>query len=325
MNPRRLIPVALGVVVLGALAWFLFLRPTGARTLTGYVEGDPLYLAAPVAGAVAELHVREGGRVEAGAPTFRIDPAIQAAQAESAQAAVGAAEARAEDLARGQRPQELEVFDAELEAALAGQRQAEADYARIEPLVRQGIYAPARLDQVRAARDAARAQVAAVRRRRGVATLGAREDAIRQAREQVGQARGALRETQVRLDQLSPAAPITARVEEIFYQPGEWVPANQPVLSLLPDDRVRLVFFVPEAEMVRYRPGERVRFACDGCEEERTAVIRWVSPRPEFAPPVLYARGARDRLVYRVEATPENAGRLNPGLPVDVLPLGAAR
>ncbi len=324
---KRLRPVlAIGaIVVLGALIWFLFLRGGEARTLTGYVEGERIYLAAPVSGAVSALYVREGERVAAGGRTFLIDPRVQRAQADSAAAAVGAAEARADDLRKGQRAEELSVFDAELAAAQASERAAEADYARIEPLVRQGIYAPARLDQVRAARDAARAQTAAVRRRRDVAALGARQDAISQAEQQAVQAEGGLSEARARLGQLSPAAPAAARVEEIFYQPGEWAAANTPVLALLPDSEVKLVFFVPEAEMARYRPGGTVRFTCDGCASPGSARISWVSPRPEFTPPILYSKGSRDRLVYRVEARPANAATLNPGLPVDVTPLGADR
>jgi len=314
--------VALGAIaLLAVLAWFFFLRGGEARTLTGYIEGERVYLAAPVSGAVSALYVREGQRVAAGGRTFLIDPRVQQAQAESAAAAVGAAEARADDLRKGQRDEELSVFDADLQAALAAEREAEAEYGRIEPLVRQGIYAPARLDQVRAARDSARARTAAVRRRREVATLGARQDAVAQAEQQARQAAGGLSEAEARLGQLSPAAPAAARVEEIFYRPGEWAAANTPVLALLPDSEVKLVFFVPEAEMARYRPGRTVTFRCDGCSEAGRARISWVSPRPEFTPPILYSKGSRDRLVYRVEARPEGAATLNPGLPVDVTPL----
>ncbi|WP_298744542.1 HlyD family efflux transporter periplasmic adaptor subunit [uncultured Brevundimonas sp.] len=323
MKRTRIIVALIVFAVVGVLVWLLFLRDGEARTLTGYIEGERVYLAAPVSGSVAALYVREGQRVAAGGRTFLIDPRVQRAQAESAAAAVGAAEARADDLRKGQRAEELSVFDAELAAAEAGERAAEADYGRIEPLVRRGIYAPARLDQVRAARDAARAQTAAVRRRREVAAMGARQDAVAQAEQQARQAAGGLSEAQARLGQLSPTAPAAARVEEIFYRPGEWAAANTPVLALLPDREVKLVFFVPEAEMARYRPGRTVTFRCDGCAAAGRARISWISPRPEFTPPVLYGRGSRDRLVYRVEARPEEAATLNPGLPVDVTPLEA--
>ena len=111
-------------------------------------------------------------------------------------------------------------------------------------------------------------------------------------------------------------------MEDVFYQEGEWVAANQPVLSLLPDDRVKLRFFAPQDEIAAYRPGRSVAFACDGCADGLTAEITYVSPRPEFTPPVIYSRDARDRLVFMVEARP--SARLRPGQPVDVVPLAPA-
>jgi HlyD family secretion protein len=326
---RRIRPVVMivaAVAVVALLGWGLVLRGNGeGQTLSGYVEGDLVYLAAPVSGAVQTLYVQEGERVAAGAATFLIDPQVPRAQAESAAAALAAAEAHADDLRKGQRAQEQAVYDAQLAAAEAQLRQAQADYDRIAPLVARGIYAPARLDQQRAARDTARAQVETVRRQRAVAALGARSDAIAAADQQAAQARGGLSGAEAVLRTLSPPAPTAARVQQIFFRQGEWAPANQPVLALLPDARIKLRFFVPERSVSLYRPGTTVQFGCDGCPGLRTARIRWVSATAEFTPPVLYSRGSRDRLVFMVEATPEDTTALNPGLPVDVVPLDGAR
>ena len=163
----------------------------------------------------------------------------------------------------------------------------------------------------------AEARVAALRR-----TADARRAQVEAARAQVAEAQGGQREVQIRVGQLSPQAPAPARVEEVFFQPGEWVPANQPVVSLLPDERVKVRFYVPEQQVARYRPGTRVRFACDGCPAGLDATIRYVSPRPEFTPPIIFSRDSRDRLVFMVEASPARAASLQPGLPVDVVPLG---
>jgi len=300
------------------MTWWLLQGDPKSPPLSGYIEGDLIYLAAPTSGTLDALYVREGDHIRSGAVAFQIDPGVHQAQERGAAAAVAATRARADDLRTGQREQELEVFDAELAAAEAQLREAEASHARIEPLVRQGIYAPARLDQERANRDTARAQVEAVRRRREVATLGAREDALRAAEQQIHQAEGGLSEAEERLRILSPRAPVDARVEDVFFREGEFVPANQPVLGLLSDSLVRLRFFVPERELAHYRRGDVVRFRCDGCGAPRAARITWISPRPEFTPPILYSQGSRDRLVFMIEAAPENPRSLQPGLPVDV-------
>jgi HlyD family secretion protein len=113
-------------------------------------------------------------------------------------------------------------------------------------------------------------------------------------------------------------------VEDVFFRPGEWVPANQPVLSLLLDDRIKVRFFVPEEQVPLYRPGLTVAVGCDGCGPPRSARIAYVSPRAEFTPPVIYSRGSREKLVFMVEAVPERPSSLAPGQPVNVSPLPAS-
>jgi HlyD family secretion protein len=200
-------------------------------------------------------------------------------------------------------------------------REAELAYGRVATLHRRGFAAKARLDQAQAELDTVRAQLRETERRLDVAELGQREDQVAAARARAGQASGALTEAEIRARQRAPVAPIAARVEDVFFQPGEWAPANQPVVALLPDDRVKLRFFVREAEVARYRPGTRVRFQCDGCAANLTATVVWVSPRPEFTPPVIYSRDSRDKLVFLVEARPDRPRELTPGQPVDVVPL----
>ena len=320
MNRQRilvgvLLAVAVGLVAL--LVWAPRARP--AATLSGYVEGEPLYLAAPIAGTVRSVAVERGQEVAAGQPLFVVDPAQVRAQYDQAAAQAEVAQAQAQDARKGGRPAELAVFEANIAAAEARARDAAADLARIAPLVRQGWYAPARLDDAKAAAEAAQAQVRAARKQRDAATLGARADQVRAADARVAEAAAAVTGAGARLSDLAPRAPGKARVEEVFFHAGEWAPAYQPILSLLPDARIKLRFFVPERGLSAYRIGRTVRFACDGCAPGLTARIDSVAVRPEFTPPVIYSREARDRLVYLVEARP--AARLNPGQPVDVEPL----
>lgn len=327
MNPKVRIAIAIAVVLIGGtLAWWTWgPRDRSGGALSGYVEGEALYLSSSTAGPVSRVNVKRGQRVVAGQPLFVLDAGPSVSARDQAAAAVAEAESRLDDARKGQRPQELAVFDAQQAAAQAQLNEAQAELNRISPLVRQGIYAPARLDSARAARDTAAANVKAIVRQREAGTLGARPDAVRAAEAQLQQARDALVSAQSLLDRTSPKAPSAARVEQVFFQDGEWAAANQPVVSLVPDDRVRIRFFVPERELSAYRIGQSVGFTCDGCAEGLSATIDYISPRPEFTPPVIYSRESRDRMVFLVEARPINPRALNPGQPVDVTPVRTAR
>ena len=326
MKPQRLVIVVLGVLALLFLGWLL-LAPDrrDVETLSGYIEGETLYLASPVAGTVAQLGVRRGQQVEPGQPLFVVEPGQREAQGDEARADLEAALAQAEDARKGQRPVELGILDAERAAAAAAAQEARLMLNRTEALVRRGIYARVRLDDARAAHDTAAARLTAATRRLEAASLGQREDAIRAADARADQARARLAETGERIADMAPRAPAAGRIEQVFYQSGEWAAANQPIVALIPDDRVLVRFFVPEGQVAAYRPGARVRFRCDGCPEGLAATIAYVSPRPEFTPPIIYSRESRDRLVFMVEARPAAGARLLPGLPVDVFPIGSGQ
>jgi HlyD family secretion protein len=321
MKQRRIIIVLAGLAAL-LLGWLL-IGPQfrAAPALSGYIEGEALYLAAPVPGTVAELGVRRGQRVAAGAPLFVIEPDQRAAQSERAEAELNVALAQADDARKGQRPVELGILEADLDAAQAQELEARRELSRTRQLTAKGIYAQARLDDARSAHEAAAARVTAAQRRVAAATLGDRDDQIRAADARVTQARASRLETGARVSDMAPVAPAAGRIEDVFYQRGEWAAANQPILALIPDNRVYVRFFVPEQAVAAYRTGKRVRFSCDGCRGGLAATISYVSPRPEFTPPIIYSRDARDRLVFMVEARPERGGSLVPGLPVDVEPL----
>ncbi len=292
--------------------------------LSGYVEGEPLYPASPVAGRLVELDVRRGDALAKGERFFAIDPAQSKAVRDQAAAETAAAMALAADARRGLRPAELGVIEAQLVAARARLNEAELTLRRVKPLTEAGAASRAQLDAAEAGRASAQASVKAIEKQLQAARLGAREDQARAARDRVKQAEAALGAAEARLSDIAPSAPAEGRVEDVFFQAGEWVPANQPVLSFIPDDRVRLRFFAPQDAISAYALGAEVAFSCDGCAAGMTARITYVSPRPEFTPPVIYSREARERMVFMVEAVPASRKGLTPGQPVDVMPLKAA-
>ncbi len=310
-----MIVIGLGAAYLAWRAWGP--HPDESPVLSGYIEGEELYLAAPISGTVDGVAVARGQRVAAGAKLFAIDAATLRAQRDQATAQLAQAQAQMAG-AEAKRQQ----AQAGLAGASAQAENADKDLARYRSAQR-GDRASVSQQQI----DTAAATAANTASQRDAARqdVNAQAAQIAAMQAQAAQYQAAIAEAQSRIDQLAPTAPVAGLVQDVFFQTGEWVAANQPIVALLPDDRVRLRFFVPEQQVARYRPGDSVQFACDGCAAGLAARINYVSAQPEFTPPIIYSRNSRDRLVFLVEAMPRDPTGLTPGLPVDVTPLGDRR
>jgi HlyD family secretion protein len=134
------------------------------------------------------------------------------------------------------------------------------------------------------------------------------------------QAAAQVRVLREQLTNKSMQIPARGEITEIYYRPGEWVAPGQPVMSLLPDDKRRIRFYVPESVIATLHTGQVIDTLCDGCATPIPATIDFIAARAEYTPPVIYSQGSREKLVFRVEAAPsaQDAARLRPGLPVEV-------
>jgi HlyD family secretion protein len=306
---------AVAVLVIVALVLWLVLRAngeSGEEHFTGYVVADDVYMTAPVAGTLASVAVQRGQRVVAGAALFQVDPTERAAGAEQARAQIGAEQAQV-----NQQQSALARARADLAAAQADADRQGAQLKRMTAAQAEkpGSVAQVDIDQVRAAYQAASRRADAARTQ-----LGSVSAAIDAARAQVQGAEAGLTSARRRLSELAPVAPSAGRVEDVMFKPGETVPANVPVVSIVPDGQVKVRFYVPQARVGAYEPGRKVAIACDGCASGMTATVNFVASEPEYTPPVIYSLDARQKLVFMVEALPSNPRALTPGQPIDVAP-----
>jgi HlyD family secretion protein len=283
----------------------------------GYAEGEYLYLAAPVAGYLSQLNAERSSRVEAGAPVFFIatDPELHGVQ--EAEARVKAAEEKAQNLREPRRQPEIAALDAQVKAAEAALRLSEVQLQRQQALAQKGFASREGLDEAKTARARDAAQLEAARQQLSTFQIElGRKPEVRGAEADLQAAQAALAQKRWQVDKKAVIAPASGEISEHFYRPGEWIPAGQPVASLLPDSRRRIRFFVTESVVGQLRPGQTVAANCDGCTPFH-ATIAFIAPQAEYTPPVIYSKGMREKLVFRVDAypPPEQAQHLRPGLP----------
>ena len=286
--------------------------------LTGYVEADLFYVSAPASGWIRELDVSEGEAVEAGQVLYRFDHDLQQAALDASQAEANAAQASLADLSQGARPEEIKVIEAQLAEAEAGLRYARTERSRWQSLGKKGVATPEEVLKAETNYATAAAAAETVRANLAVARLGGREAAIAAATAQYDAAQAAVRQAQWQLGQRQVPANQGGRVEEIFQRRGEYVTSGTPLLALLPENAMKIRFFVPEAEVGKLAQGQVVTVRSDSQAAAFEAQISFIAREAEFTPPVIYSASTRDKLLFLVEARPTEPASLRPGLPVDV-------
>jgi HlyD family secretion protein len=292
---------------------------------SGYVEGDYLYIASPIAGRIEQMSVIAGQQVAKAAPLFVLDKDLEELSRAEAQARLLSAQAQASNIETGRRKEEIAVTQAQLNNAQAQAALARTDLARQQQLVTQGFISKARLDDALTNVKLTQAKVDELTAALQVARLPARKDERAAANEIAKAAAQALHQTEWRSAQKSQASPSNALVAEIYFRTGEYVSAGQAVLSLLPPENVKLRFFVPEAEIGAIRTGQAVQITCDGCPAPVPAHITRISSQAEYTPPVIYSNSQRAKLVFMIEAQPDQPAsvQLHPGQPIDVKALAS--
>ncbi|RZI83435.1 MAG: HlyD family efflux transporter periplasmic adaptor subunit [Rubrivivax sp.] len=297
----------------------------GPTPWSGYAEADLVYLASSGAGVLSGIRVQRGDVVAAGADLFQIDAAPEAYGRQAAQAQQSKATAQLADLSKGRRQNELKAIQAQLEQAKAALTISSAQLKRNRELVRQGYVTPSTMDELEAAKARDSARVHELQAQLDVAKDSARPDTVAAAKAELQAAKAQVSQQRWAEDQKVRHAPVAARVFDVLYRQGEWVPPGSPVVVLLPEHAVKVRFFVPQEALSQTKVGQAVRYDCDGCTAG-TATIRYVSPQAEFTPPVIYSNESKGKLVYMVEATPDDksSDALKPGQPLSVTLAGAA-
>ncbi len=323
MNVRIIGAVALAVAL---TALVVFFRTGDAETsdgllASGTVEATEADLGFALPGRIEEIAFREGDAVSGGVILAHLDAREGRAAETSARARLAAAEARLQELRRGARPQEV----AQVEAAVASARAAQADAAReaerAERLFTGGAISRQTLDRTRTALEMAEAAARQAEQQAELVRRGPREEVVAGQAAMVEQARADVERAESVLTNAVIRAPFPGVVTLRHREPGEIVNAGAPVVTVLdPTDRwVRI--YVREDRIGRVRIGMPARIVSDTWPDRvYDGEVIFIGSEAEFTPRNVQTPDERTKLVYpvKVRITGDPAFELKPGIPADV-------
>jgi HlyD family secretion protein len=294
--------------------------PRTPPSFQGYIEGEFVYVGAPVGGLLTNLAVQRGAEVRGGQLLYELEGGAEAAAVREAEDRLTQAGARLENLKKGRRPTELAALEAQLKSAQASLNLSSLEWDRQVKLMEAKTISPQEFDAARIRREVDQARVNSLAADLETARLGARVDEIKAAEADVKASGAALDRAQWSLAQKRQPSPTNAWVQDTLYREGEFVAVGQPVVTLLPPANIKVRFFIPQDQLPSVQRGRKVRVRMDGAAAPLSATVSYVSPTAEFTPPVIYSKENRSKLVFMVEAVfpPDQARNLKPGQPVDV-------
>ena len=292
----------------------------------GTLEYDRITLPAPAAERIVAMDVREGQAVQAGQPLLRLDPAHTEAELAAARSQAQQQRERLAELQAGPRAEDIAQARANVAAAQARAREAQAYYRRLLPLQGKSYVAAADLDRARAASGDAQGQLRAAQAALDELLHGTRPEQLAQARAGVAAAEAQMAAQQVLLGKLDIVAPRAGRVDSLPYKLGDQAPVGAPVAILLAGAAPYARIYVPEQQRASVRVGDAIEVYVAGRDKPYAGHVRMIRSEPSFTP--YYALIGEDaaRLSYLAEiALDDHAGGLPAGLPVRVEFRQAAR
>ncbi len=289
-------------------------------TVQGYVEGEFVYIAAPLPGRLATLFVQRGAQVKPGDPLFELENVPEKTANDETRLRLAQIRAQLADAKKGKRPTEIEATTAQLNLARAALQLSEKELARQERLLIAKVVPLQDVDRLRSRRDQDRQRVAQLEAELGTAKLGSRGDQVAAVEASMRAVEAALTRSEWDLDQKRQSAPAAGLVFDTLYRQGEWIAAGRPAVVLLPPQNIKVRAFVPQQQVAAIHQGDKAQVSVDGIKAPFSGTVTFVSPQAEYTPPVIYSRESRQKLVYMVELGFDQAAalQLHPGQPVDV-------
>jgi multidrug resistance efflux pump len=246
-------------------------------------------------------------------------------------------------------PRRLEIQEAKDNLALAEAdlELTELNYKRREELFNRKAITSEEFDRAVAERKAARARAAAAKSRLDLLLEGTRKEQIEQAKsrllaaesdaqlyrtgyrqEDVARAKAQkeaaaaeVKAIEQQIAELQIRSPCDGVVEAVELRPGDLVPANAPMISIMDTRRMWVRAYVPQRHLELVPLEKRLPVYVDAAPEQSYAGrVIFVSRQAEFTPDNVQTPEERSKQVFRIKIQIEgDRSQLRPGMTADVM------
>lgn len=274
----------------------------------------------------------------------KLQAGYRAEEIAQAKAQVDELSARHQMLVNGPRQQEIDAARAELKMASSQLELAQANYKREKEVFEKGAGTQEKFDRVSdLLREAesnsvirentlsllvegtrkeeiaqAKAALARATEEFNLRQSGYRAEEIAQAKAAVAAATANVAAIETRIGELNITAPTDAIVEALELEPGDLMPPNAPMLTLIDPKKLWVRAYVPENHL-NIQLGKKLPITVDSYDEQFEGEITFIARNAEFTPNNVQTPEERSKQVFRIKVTLlDGRDKLRSGMAADV-------
>lgn len=114
-------------------------------------------------------------------------------------------------------------------------------------------------------------------------------------------------------------APLNGTITTRYYDTGETIPPNAPVVEIIDLSQMWTKIFISETYLPKVQIGQTAHVRIDGTEQTLAGTVAWISTKAEFTPKNILTQESRTALVYAVKINLDNPEKiLKHGMPVAI-------
>ncbi len=357
-KPVIIVLVVMAIVVAVGISFGGWFHRDNALQGSGTVEARNIRVGSEVGGRIDKVLVREGDIVTAGQVLMTFDEkellaslAQSRANAEKAkrgyrredieEARAAAMQAKADYEMRknGYRKEDIAAAQADVERAAADETRTRLDFQRYDALAKKDLVSKQQRDTAEANWKMAVAQKDNAQQKLDQLQRGYRPEEIASAEarylqtqatlnkyargnrsEDIDAAKAAMAYDEARFRERQVLAPSVASVEVLDVRPGDLIPPNTPVATLLERDEIYVRIYIPETEIYRVHVGQKAQITVDSVGKKVfDGVVEQINQQAEFLPRNVQTREERVHQVFGVKTRIDDSShRVLPGMAADV-------
>lgn len=308
------------MIIIGIVAGIYYYEENKESELVlyGNVDIRTVNLSFRVAGRLDTLQVDEGASVQKGQLLGKLDDAPYRNALNKAYGERDSAIASLSLMEAGYRAEEIAQAQSDVSLKQAAWQYADSFYKRQQDLANRKVISANDLDSARNNRNQAAAALKAAQDKLNQYQNGYRKEDIDAAKGQVMQAKAAVAQAELNLQDTQLISPSQGTVLTRAVEPGTILSAGSPVFTVSLTNPVWVRAYISETHLSEAVPNREVYLYTDGRKDKPYhGTIGFISPTAEFTPKSVETPELRTDLVYRLRVVVTDADdALRQGMPV---------